>query len=285
MAVFYYKKGSSVIGPVTGVDLREAAFAGAVLPETPISADQSGPWIMASRVAGFFDQKGNPLPHPAETLQEMAIIGKSTTIVADSQRDQAVQTNYIDFTSPCCSFTMQVPATLEGKKGKCPRCGSVVLITATPTPSPPQPAASPAQPAASPAQPAAFPPQPAASPPPLWTPIAPSAAMQNSSGFAAGSASLELGQPSPKKQFRNESYLTQAATRIHENKKKHAAQKEHKGFVGVKIVAKCVIALVITVGLVVFGIFLVAGFNNMKDWRGEFVEKNMQRQIQKRLNQ
>jgi hypothetical protein len=109
--------------------------------------------------------------------------------------------------------------------------------------------------------------------------------MQNSSGFAAGSASLELGQPSPKKQFRNESYLTQAATRIDENKKKHAAQKEHKGFVGVKIVAKCVIALVITVGLVVFGIFLVAGFNNMKDWRGEFVEKNMQRQIQKRLNQ
>ena len=277
MAVFYYKKGSSVIGPVTGVDLREAAFAGAVLPETLISADQSGPWIMASRAAGFFDQKGNPLPHPAETLQEMAIIGKSTTIVADSQRDQAVQTNYIDFTSPCCSFTMQVPATLEGKQGKCPRCGGAVLITATPTPSPPQPAASPPQPAASP-------PQPAASPPPLWTPVVPSAAMQNSSGFAAGSASHEVGQPSPKQQFRNESYLTQAATRIHENKKKHAAQKEHKGFVGVKIVAKCVIALVLTAGLVVFGIFLVTGFNDMKDWRGKFVEKNMERQIQKRFN-
>ena len=291
MAVFYYKKGSSVIGPLTGVDLREAAFAGAVLPETLISADQSGPWIMASRAAGFFDQKGNPLPHPAETLQEMAIIGKSTTIVADSQRDQAVQTDYIDFTSPCCSFTMQVPATLEGKQGKCPRCGSVVLITATPTPSPPQPtpsppqpAASPPQPAASPPQPAASPPQPAASPPPLWTPVVPSAAMQNSSGFAAGSASHEVGQPSPKQQFRNESYLTQAATRIHENKKKHAAQKEHKGFVGVKIVAKCVIALVLTAGLVVFGIFLVTGFNDMKDWRGKFVEKNMERQIQKRFN-
>ena len=277
MAVFYYKKGSSVIGPLTGVDLREAAFAGAVLPETLISADQSGPWIMASRAAGFFDQKGNPLPHPAETLQEMAIIGKSTTIVADSQQDQAVQTDYIDFTSPCCSFTMQVPATLEGKQGKCPRCGGAVLITATPTPSPPQPAASPPQPAASP-------PQPAASPPPLWTPVMPSAAMQNSSGFAAGSASHEVGQPSPKQQFRNESYLTQAATRIHENKKKHAAQKEHKGFVGVKIAAKCVIALVLTAGLVVFGIFLVAGFNDMKDWRGKFVEKNMERQIQKRFN-
>jgi len=291
MAVFYYKKGSSVIGPLTGVDLREAAFAGAVLPETLISADQSGPWIMASRAAGFFDQKGNPLPHPAETLQEMAIIGKSTTIVADSQRDQAVQTDYIDFTSPCCSFTMQVPATLEGKQGKCPRCGGAVLITATPTPSPPQPTPSPPQPtpsppqpAASPPQPAASPPQPAASPPPLWTPVVPSAAMQNSSGFAAGSASHEVGQPSPKQQFRNESYLTQAATRIHENKKKHAAQKEHKGFVGVKIVAKCVIALVLTAGLVVFGIFLVTGFNDMKDWRGKFVEKNMERQIQKRFN-
>jgi hypothetical protein len=83
--------------------------------------------------------------------------------------------------------------------------------------------------------------------------------------------------PAVEEQFRNESYLNQAQDSIRKNQQKHAAQVENKGVVGAKIIAKCVIGLVITVGLVVFGTIVVRGFNDMKDWRGEFVEKNLQR--------
>jgi hypothetical protein len=307
MAVFYYRKGDSVIGPMIGVDLREAAFTGAVLSATLISSNLAGPWVTADCAVGLFDQEGNPLPHPPETLQEMAAIGKSIQTVADSQHaqgDQAVQPNYIDFTSPCCSFSMQVPAALEGKQGKCPRCESVVLFTAAQAAFPTQSATTaqvaiidadivnavagyniildprvpistsapiPTQPAAASPPP---PPLPPAQPPPLWTPIVPETSTKNPRKNAVSSASKE--------QFRNDSYLNQAQDSIQKNQRKQASQVESKGSIGVKIVAKCVIVLALTIGLVVFGSIVIGGFNNMKDWRGEFVEKNMERKASER---
>ena len=39
MAEFYYRKGDHVSGPMTGIELREAAFAGHVVPNTLIAND------------------------------------------------------------------------------------------------------------------------------------------------------------------------------------------------------------------------------------------------------
>ena len=317
MTVFYYRKGDNVSGPMAGIDLREAAFVGAVVPATLISNNLAGPWFTASCAVGLFDKQGNPLPHPPETLQEMKAFRESKQIVADSQHaqgDQAVQSNYIDFISPCCSFSMKLPVAMEGQQGQCPRCESVVLITATqasaaafPTPlSLTQPA--PTQPAAafptplSPTQPAATQPavtQPAAAfPTPLSltqpTPTQPAvtqpfptqlvATPQNPSELAIDPALLmrATSDSASKEQFRNDSYLNQAQDSIQKNQRKQASQVESKGSIGVKIVAKCVIVLALTIGLVVFGSIVIGGFNNMKDWRGEFVEKNMERKALER---
>ena len=43
------------------------------------------------------------------------------------------------------------------------------------------------------------------------------------------------------------------------------------------VIALCVIGVVITIGLVVYGTILVDYFNNMKDWREHAVEKNLER--------
>jgi hypothetical protein len=307
VTVFYYRKGDNVSGPMAGIDLREAAFVGAVVPATLISNNLAGPWFTASCAVGLFDKQGNPLPHPPETLQEMKAFRESKQIVADSQHaqgDQAVQSNYIDFISPCCSFSMKLPVAMEGQQGQCPRCESVVLITATqasaaafPTPlSLTQPA--PTQPAAafptplSPTQPAAAFPTPLSLTQP--TPTQPAvtqpfptqlvATPQNPSELAIDPALLmrATSDSASKEQFRNDSYLNQAQDSIQKNQRKQASQVESKGSIGVKIVAKCVIVLALTIGLVVFGSIVIGGFNNMKDWRGEFVEKNMERKASER---
>jgi hypothetical protein len=294
VTVFYYRKGDNVSGPMAGIDLREAAFVGAVVPATLISNNLAGPWFTASCAVGLFDKQGNPLPHPPETLQEMKAFRESKQIVADSQHaqgDQAVQSNYIDFISPCCSFSMKLPVAMEGQQGQCPRCESVVLITATQAPAAAFPTPlSTTQPATT--QPAAAFPTPLSLTQP--TPTQPAvtqpfptqlvATPQNPSELAIDPALLmrATSDSASKEQFRNDSYLNQAQDSIQKNQRKQASQVESKGSIGVKIVAKCVIVLALTIGLVVFGSIVIGGFNNMKDWRGEFVEKNMERKASER---
>jgi hypothetical protein len=107
---------------------------------------------------------------------------------------------------------------------------------------------------------------------------------QNPSELAIDPALLmrATSDSASKEQFRNDSYLNQAQDSIQKNQRKQASQVESKGSIGVKIVAKCVIVLALTIGLVVFGSIVIGGFNNMKDWRGEFVEKNMERKALER---
>jgi hypothetical protein len=69
---FYYQLDGTVIGPVTGIDLRDAALAGNVAPTTLIANDPDGEWIAAIRIRGLFNESGKPLPHPLETQQHLA---------------------------------------------------------------------------------------------------------------------------------------------------------------------------------------------------------------------
>lgn len=64
MADFYYRSGKEIVGPLTGIQLREAAFAGLVAEDTLVSNSAQGPWSRALRVKGLFDERGRPLPHP-----------------------------------------------------------------------------------------------------------------------------------------------------------------------------------------------------------------------------
>jgi hypothetical protein len=66
---FFYQIDSTIIGPVTGIDLRDATLAGNVVPETLIANDPDGEWVSAIRIRGLFDERGRPLPHPPETCQ------------------------------------------------------------------------------------------------------------------------------------------------------------------------------------------------------------------------
>lgn len=68
---FYYQFDGSVIGPVTGIALRNAALAGNVVSTTLISHSPTGGWIPAARVRGLFDERGKPLPHPPEPSQSL----------------------------------------------------------------------------------------------------------------------------------------------------------------------------------------------------------------------
>jgi hypothetical protein len=64
MTAFFVRTDSGASGPFTGVELREAALAGLLTPETVISGTPSGPWTPAYE-AGLFSEGRIPLPHPA----------------------------------------------------------------------------------------------------------------------------------------------------------------------------------------------------------------------------
>ncbi len=69
MADFYYRMGESVVGPLTGIELREAAFAGSLGTDTLVATSHEGPWVPARRVKGLYGQDGRPLPHPPDALR------------------------------------------------------------------------------------------------------------------------------------------------------------------------------------------------------------------------
>ena len=66
MAAFYLKTEETAVGPFSGVELREAALAGILRPDTEIAGSANGPWIQASNT-GLFSEKNIPLPHPSDT--------------------------------------------------------------------------------------------------------------------------------------------------------------------------------------------------------------------------
>ena len=68
---FYYLSGLAVVGPLTGIELREAAFANKVVSDTLVTNDANGPWVAASLVNGLFDIHGIPLPHPPDALRQI----------------------------------------------------------------------------------------------------------------------------------------------------------------------------------------------------------------------
>lgn len=68
MTRFYFRLKAEVIGPISGVELREAAFAGIVSAATPIATSPRGPWTNARNARGLFDQRARPLSHPPETV-------------------------------------------------------------------------------------------------------------------------------------------------------------------------------------------------------------------------
>ncbi len=65
MTAFFIRTDSCATGPFTGVELREAALAGIIGPDSAISRSPQGPWYLASS-AGLFSEKRIALPHPAD---------------------------------------------------------------------------------------------------------------------------------------------------------------------------------------------------------------------------
>ncbi len=67
MTAFFVRTDASIVGPFTGVELREAALAGILFPDSLIAGSPQGPWYPASGI-GLFSEKKTPLPHPPGTV-------------------------------------------------------------------------------------------------------------------------------------------------------------------------------------------------------------------------
>ena len=76
MSRFYLKTSdASVAGPFTGIELREAALAELLSPDTGVAGTENGPWLRAADV-GLFSVENTPLPHPAGTkVPEFRVAG------------------------------------------------------------------------------------------------------------------------------------------------------------------------------------------------------------------
>ncbi|NND99671.1 MAG: hypothetical protein HKN47_20325 [Pirellulaceae bacterium] len=66
MAEFFIKTEQSAVGPFTGIELREAALARILTPQSDIAPCPDGPWTKATET-GLFSDKKVPLPHPPGT--------------------------------------------------------------------------------------------------------------------------------------------------------------------------------------------------------------------------
>ncbi len=59
---FYFNLMGEVIGPVTGVELRQKALDGDVTPDTFLRIGAEGEWVSASRLKSLFDAPERPSP-------------------------------------------------------------------------------------------------------------------------------------------------------------------------------------------------------------------------------
>lgn len=67
---FFYQVMGDVIGPITGLELRERAAAGDVLTDTLVRIGGDGQWVHARRLKNLFDDNGRAIPH-VEVMQAL----------------------------------------------------------------------------------------------------------------------------------------------------------------------------------------------------------------------
>lgn len=65
MAQFYLLTHRVIVGPLTGIELREAALAGILHHRCVVGGAPTGPWHHGSEI-GLFSEHGVPSPHPPE---------------------------------------------------------------------------------------------------------------------------------------------------------------------------------------------------------------------------
>lgn len=63
MSDFYLLSDQAVVGPFTGIELREAALAGVLHSDCVVGSSGQGPWYSAVQI-GLFSESNVPLPHP-----------------------------------------------------------------------------------------------------------------------------------------------------------------------------------------------------------------------------
>jgi hypothetical protein len=63
MSNFFLLTHEAIVGPMTGVELREAALAGILHHKCVVGGARGGPWHLSSEI-GLFSDQGVPLPHP-----------------------------------------------------------------------------------------------------------------------------------------------------------------------------------------------------------------------------
>jgi hypothetical protein len=140
MAAFYIRTVQGSIGPFTGIELREAAFAGVVCPTSEIGPGPKGPWTRASST-GLFNELGGALPHPDGTvvaryhirglrqfsrgplrLRDLIVLSVRRQIHDDAQLQSDLSGNWIPIQRihilrACLLGELHFPATKHGSPG------------------------------------------------------------------------------------------------------------------------------------------------------------------------
>ena len=65
MTEFFVLTDRYIVGPLTGVELREAALAGILRHDGIVGGSREGPWYSAADI-GLFSEKKAALPHPPD---------------------------------------------------------------------------------------------------------------------------------------------------------------------------------------------------------------------------
>lgn len=67
MSQFFVLTDQAVVGPLTGVELRESALAGVLAPDCIVGGSKQGPWHSGIQI-GLFSENKVPIPHPDEVV-------------------------------------------------------------------------------------------------------------------------------------------------------------------------------------------------------------------------